>query len=113
MSRDLESRVLVREDEATLHIQQQNELQCIRKAAWYGQPVDETCATWVDRHADEIDRRHAKMPLPAHLAAAQEARRRAGGMFGQVWSELETGYDPREVARSLSPWRPVQEVGCD
>jgi hypothetical protein len=64
----LKSAVLALETAETLRRMQADERRCIRVHVAAGIPVDEMCATWIDRHQDEIDRQESGMPLPEPLA---------------------------------------------
>lgn len=59
---------------AVLRDQQESERRCIRAHVAGGAAVEETCATWIDRHQDEIDRRTYGPDLPEVFAASLRER---------------------------------------
>ncbi|MFI1161430.1 hypothetical protein [Streptomyces sioyaensis] len=65
---------LALQNTAALRDQQESERRCIRAHVAGGVPVDEICATWIDRHQDEIDRRACGVELPEALAASLQDR---------------------------------------
>jgi hypothetical protein len=70
----LKSDVLALLDVDVLRSEQADERRCIRAHVAGGMPVDEVCATWVDRHQDEIDRQETGMPLAVALAESMRQR---------------------------------------
>lgn len=70
----LKSDVLALLDVNVLRSEQADERRCIRAHVAGGMPVDEVCATWVDRHQDEIDRQESGMPLSRPLAESMLQR---------------------------------------
>jgi hypothetical protein len=65
--------------DAALKTIQASELHCLRMAAIYGLPVDEVCATAVDRLQDEIDRRREPDASDWLLAMGRSGRTLTGG----------------------------------
>ncbi|MEV8403562.1 hypothetical protein [Streptomyces niveus] len=69
----LSSDALALHETAVLPLLQSDERRCIRAHVAGGVPVDEICATYVDRFQDEIDRRADGMGIPQALADRMQA----------------------------------------
>ncbi|MGW1015644.1 hypothetical protein [Streptomyces niveus] len=69
----LSSDALALHDTGVLPELQSSECRCIRARVAGDVPVDETCATYVDRFQDEIDRRADGMNIPQALADRMQA----------------------------------------
>lgn len=80
----LSSDALALHDTGVLPIHQSSERRCIRAHVAGGVPVDEICATYVDRFQDEIDRRADGLNIPQALADRMQANYgRTGPKGGQ------------------------------